>query len=81
MSSADLRRTYSYYVPRTGISRYGNADLLWFLAPLENVIGPKGVKRKLMVGLRGAGAKVKHHVPREVKIPCHLLRCPIGWFL
>lgn len=60
-----------YCVPRTGMARYGNADLLWFLAPPDNVIGAEGVKRKLMVGLRGAGAKAKHHVLREAKIYCH----------
>lgn len=53
------------------MDRYGNTDLLWFLAPLDNVIYTEVVKRKLMVGLRRAGAKTKTHVAREAQMPQH----------
>lgn len=33
-----------YYVPRVGMDAYGKADLLWFPAPLDNVIWAEMVK-------------------------------------
>ena len=63
------------------MDRFGNADLLWLLAPPDNVIWAKVVKRKFLVVLKRTGAKAEQHVSREAKICCLWLRCPIGWLL
>lgn len=55
------------------MDRYADTDLFWFLAPRPapgNVIWAEAVKRKLMVGLKTVGVKVKQ-VSRETKIPFH----------